>query len=248
MRIESILQRVGGTTVELGDETYRFVPSHPGGPHVAEVSNPAHIQRLLSITEGFRPADGEAPVGGEAFAVGIDGPFFVMRGPADIVAFRQWADTVPALVDIDTEADPDLAMGEQTSLADKIARGEAVVGDYVDQLDDRPPNVDLAPARGVESPAPPFPVQAAPDYLGTIQPVGEVASSKIDSHAAADILHGNEQAVAEIDAEDAPVQLDREPLAVKYKGIFGHRPNGKWDAKKIAEVLAEHETGNGAEG
>lgn len=51
--IESIIKRPGGSTVTLGDIDYRFEPDHQGR-HVAVVENPVHIDRLLSIREGFR--------------------------------------------------------------------------------------------------------------------------------------------------------------------------------------------------
>lgn len=52
------LPNADGTTTD-----YFFRPVHPGNPqseHVAEVTDPAHIQRLLAITEGYYPANAEA--------------------------------------------------------------------------------------------------------------------------------------------------------------------------------------------
>jgi hypothetical protein len=64
VKIESIIKRPGGTHVPF-DQTrrwpaarYHFKPQEGAGedaPHVADVPNEAHIARLLSITEGFRP-------------------------------------------------------------------------------------------------------------------------------------------------------------------------------------------------
>ncbi len=54
MKIESIIKRPGGTRITLGAEAYHFQPDWEDGPHIAEVTDPAHIQRLLSISEGFR--------------------------------------------------------------------------------------------------------------------------------------------------------------------------------------------------
>ena len=86
MQIESIIRRKAGTTVTLGGQEYRFLPNDLGA-HVAEVEEPAHIQRFLSIAEGFRiyvegqapaapapvPPPADQPPGGDA---GADAPTF----------------------------------------------------------------------------------------------------------------------------------------------------------------------------
>lgn len=43
--------------IELGNQRYFFRPidGTPDGPHVCEVTDPAHVERLLSITEGYAP-------------------------------------------------------------------------------------------------------------------------------------------------------------------------------------------------
>lgn len=53
MKIQSIIRRAKGTTVELGDKVYSFLPEND---HVCDVTNEAHIERFLSIKEGFREA------------------------------------------------------------------------------------------------------------------------------------------------------------------------------------------------
>lgn len=73
MKIESILTRNGGTKIHFGTPgqansvEYHFKPDE-SGRHVAEVKYRAHIDRLLSISEGFRVViDGdEAPEVDEA--------------------------------------------------------------------------------------------------------------------------------------------------------------------------------------
>jgi len=53
MFIECLLKRPGGTVVELDGKKYHFKPnSH--GDHVAEVTDPRHIEILLNIPEGYR--------------------------------------------------------------------------------------------------------------------------------------------------------------------------------------------------
>lgn len=53
MKIECILQRKGGTAVEMPGKTYHFVPQEDG-KHVADVEIEAHIERFLSIPEAYR--------------------------------------------------------------------------------------------------------------------------------------------------------------------------------------------------
>lgn len=59
MKIESIIKRVKGHTVELGGKAYEFLPPD----YVAEVEDPDHIGRFLSIVEGYRAvgATGDIP-------------------------------------------------------------------------------------------------------------------------------------------------------------------------------------------
>ena len=50
-KIQSKIRRAAGSTVTLGDKTYVF---NNANDHTAVVEEPLHIERLLSITEGFR--------------------------------------------------------------------------------------------------------------------------------------------------------------------------------------------------
>jgi hypothetical protein len=59
MLIESIFRRKGGSYIPFGpaekpDIVYHFAPTEDDGAHVCEVTNQDHIDRFLSITEGFR--------------------------------------------------------------------------------------------------------------------------------------------------------------------------------------------------
>lgn len=49
MKIESRIKRRNGHSVEIDGATYEFRPP----AYVAEVTNQAHIDRLLAITEGY---------------------------------------------------------------------------------------------------------------------------------------------------------------------------------------------------
>jgi len=56
MLIECTIRRPEGTRIMLGSNHYAFLPG-PDGKHVAEVTVPAHVDRLLQIRESFRPAE-----------------------------------------------------------------------------------------------------------------------------------------------------------------------------------------------
>lgn len=53
MKIELKIKRKNGSRIELGEKVYHFKPDEkdPDGPHVAEVTEQAHIERLLAIPE-----------------------------------------------------------------------------------------------------------------------------------------------------------------------------------------------------
>lgn len=59
MKIESIIKRKNGTTVQFGKSAYHFKPEVPGGPHVAEVADEDHAEKLLTIADGYREASGK---------------------------------------------------------------------------------------------------------------------------------------------------------------------------------------------
>lgn len=53
MKIECILQRKGGTVVEMPGKTYHFAPQEDG-KHVADVAIETHVERFLAIPEAYR--------------------------------------------------------------------------------------------------------------------------------------------------------------------------------------------------
>lgn len=63
MKIESLIKRKGGSTVEMDapQRTYRFAPEsgNHADPHVAEVEEQSHVRALLRIREGYRVLSGE---------------------------------------------------------------------------------------------------------------------------------------------------------------------------------------------
>lgn len=74
MWIESIIRRPAGTTVKLGDTTYRFVPySSTDKRHLCDVENTDDAQTFLAIKEGYRIAK-PAPATKTVKPVGPDNP------------------------------------------------------------------------------------------------------------------------------------------------------------------------------
>lgn len=63
MLIVSKIQRQGGSRVTVQGSEYMFEPRGPKGEHVAEVENPEHIKRFLSVPEGFASYDPEEAKG-----------------------------------------------------------------------------------------------------------------------------------------------------------------------------------------
>lgn len=53
MEIESKIKRAGGTLIDMGSAKYHFAPNAEGA-HVATVTDEAHQDRFLSISEGYR--------------------------------------------------------------------------------------------------------------------------------------------------------------------------------------------------
>ena len=52
MKIACLIQRKGGTIVDMGTESYHFAPDKTG-VHCAEVKDPAHVARFLGIPEAY---------------------------------------------------------------------------------------------------------------------------------------------------------------------------------------------------
>lgn len=53
MKIECKIKRASGSLVKIDKETYNFLPDDKG-VHCCEVSNKAHIKKLLSIKEAYK--------------------------------------------------------------------------------------------------------------------------------------------------------------------------------------------------
>lgn len=87
MKIECLLKRDGGSIVTLGSKSYHFAPDD-AGRHVADVETEAHVERLLSITEGYRLVVGEATKATNPTPASVIGlsTLATVSSPADIPA------------------------------------------------------------------------------------------------------------------------------------------------------------------
>ena len=73
MNIECILKREGGSVVDLGGIEYHFEPLQDGA-HVADVAEETHIDRFLSISEGYKLYHGKCTPKGEPKQIGENTP------------------------------------------------------------------------------------------------------------------------------------------------------------------------------
>lgn len=78
MKIQCILERNGGSRINLGGLEYHFEPLEDGA-HVAEVTIEEHIDRFLSIAESFRVYHGNGSPKGMPIQVGELSPV-ALRG------------------------------------------------------------------------------------------------------------------------------------------------------------------------
>lgn len=258
MLIESIIRRKSGTSVTLGESTYKFRVDD-AGRHVAEVDDQAHVATLLAIKDGFRLANASDAADIAAALPSMDGAFFIFRGPQDAEAFRHFLLTIPDMCD-------DSDVEEMVLLIDKIAIGEASLDGHPFVALTEFPALDL---RGPAEDTPPKPIATpiVPSGDNTILPqdhspkegtdegaLTRDTSGSGDGGAGAADGAGTDSGEEESDEEEEPVlydagisaadlrpavPLDREALAMEYDALFGHRPNGRWAAEKIAAAIAE---------
>lgn len=59
-KIVCLIKRQGGTKVDIDGVNYHFKPEKDDGPHVAEVTNPAHVARFIGIPEAYAKLGEEA--------------------------------------------------------------------------------------------------------------------------------------------------------------------------------------------
>lgn len=115
MKIESIIRRKAGTKVELGDMTYFFYATDTEPRHLCEVTDQAHIDRFLSIKDGYRVPEGgaqkvEKPVKEKTLVAQIiEADKLLDEATAD----KKPAEAVPAEVKTETPAAQSAPSAEQ---------------------------------------------------------------------------------------------------------------------------------------
>ena len=124
MLIRCKLKRPGGTKVTMADGTSIAFQPDENGDHVALVSNPDHIQRLLSITEGYQIHSLPAPVAPVADLGGAKPAPVILPLPADL------KDTAPSI------EPPAIQIAPADAMPPSHPAPEAAGGKLEDQTDD----------------------------------------------------------------------------------------------------------------
>lgn len=268
MLIESLIKRAKGTKITLDGIVYAFLPNDKG-QHVAEVDNDTHAAQLLAIKEGFRRADGvivqdaadiEAPDG---FFFLIRGPqdltalfqwLHIIPDFEDHEAFEQtmlidkisFGDAnlggyqLPSPEELAKWTPPAREPSPRVS-ADKFATGDLVHGSSTGTE----AGADTGDASGASTGG--AGVGGAGTDSSDDEEAGEESDAE-DDEQAVKFEDGQPLSALMPAADPAPApsttpatdpEADREKLADEYAGLFGHRPNGKWKADKIAAAIAE---------
>ena len=113
MFIESLIQRVGGTKVDMPPtnnlpkgKVYHFLAQVENGPHIAEVSDKAHQTAFIRIEEGYTIADDpdEGQIDGDTAASGAaSSPAEPDAAPADDAASKnseEWEAAAAKLLEL----------------------------------------------------------------------------------------------------------------------------------------------------
>ena len=61
MKIECTIKRPRGSFIKIDDQIYHFKPESDGR-HIADVSNPKHIQAFLKVDDAYQIAEVEVTV------------------------------------------------------------------------------------------------------------------------------------------------------------------------------------------
>lgn len=212
MKIESIIKRDPPTEVLLGDTAYKFQPDSKGR-HVCEVTDKAHIARLLSIAEGFQIPDDEdgtkatAPTAPVVTPAPTAQPTFQPTQDPDVLL---GADGYPAVID--------LGNGKSADIADVIADAHELSGLTTADWNTLP----LEVRTGL--------IDAVLDALADSEEEAPKDAANDDQPPATDKPPVDDKAQHE---------AEREALALEYKAKFGSKPHYKWTMDKIREELAK---------
>lgn len=211
MKIESIIKRDPPTEVLLGDTAYKFQPDSKGR-HVCEVTDKAHIARLLSIAEGFQiPDDEDAPK--------VDIPPVIDPPVQTVQPTFQPAQDPDVLLGADGYPDViDLGNGKTADIADVIADAHELSGLTTADWNALPLEVRTGLIDAVLDALADSEEEAPKDAANDDQ-------SKEDDKPPVD--------------DKTKYEAEREALALEYKAKFGSKPHYKWTMDKIRDELAK---------
>lgn len=218
MKIESIIKRDPPTEVVLGDTTYKFQPDSEGR-HVVEVTDNAHIARLLSIADGFRiPGDtttaaAPAPEQAPAPAPAPTAPTLQPTADENELA----GSTVhPAIID--------LGNGKTVELVDVVAEAHELS------------SMTTAEWNAMPEEARHQLIDAVLDGMVDEKPDTDAdpEAAKAAADAAAALAAANQP-----DDDKAKHDSERNAAAQAWKDKTGKLPHYKWTIEKINEELAK---------
>lgn len=214
IKIESIIKREPPTVITLGHKTYQFAPDEHGR-HIVEVTDQEHLARLLSIPEGYRLVVDGAPV------EPVSKPLDVNVSPVAAVAIPP---KVTTLIEVHDQPAADVLLGSDVHPAVlTLDNGDEVqLGDVVQQAFNAS-GLSLEEWNAQDEDDRHARIDDQLDVLNGVKPESE---------------EGEESDEGEEGAGESSA-LDREALAKQYAEKFGHRPNGKLSAEKIAAALKE---------
>lgn len=211
MKIESIIKRDPPTEVLLGDTAYKFQPDSKGR-HVCDVTDKAHIARLLSIAEGFQiPYDEDAPK--------VDVPPVIDPPVQTVQPTFQPTQDPDVLLGADGYPDViDLGNGKTADIADVIADAHELSGLTTADWNTLP----LEVRTGL--------IDAVLDALADSEEEAPKDAANDDQPPATDKPPVDDK---------AQYEAEREALALEYKAKFGSKPHYKWTMDKIRDELAK---------
>lgn len=238
MKIESLIRRAQGTKVELDDKTYHFKPTETDPRHLAEVGRESHIKRLLSITEGYAPADGSAsPIPAPQQQGAIAG------SQVHAAQYKLLNGDILSLDELTSRAfrESGLSIGEWNDLSDEDRYGhiDTTLGEIMEESKPREQHYDEPESEDdqedeVEEEQPSTTIEPTeePPAGGANEPVETPAAETLPTEAQP--TEATEKPVAE-----EPAELDRDELAKQFEAKFGRKPNGKLSARSIQKALEE---------
>jgi hypothetical protein len=217
MKIESIIRRKNGTRVELDDQVYHFKPTPEDERHLADVSIRAHIQRFLSIPEGFQPAEIDEPNPSPASAP-------VQEQPAPTVQASPLNTDQPVLGTLAGVQNKD---GSISTLS-QLPREQLLV---------LARDMDIENAESLSDEELVKAIEAEP-----VEPVdGADTDDKGGDDGKGDETKGDASTAGGDKSAEQPAPLDRDALAEQYKERFKKAPHHKLTAERIKQILDEDE-------